>query len=69
MSNKYLLSGNIKKYRKRLGWTQQDLAIKSDLPFSLITKIEQGLNKNPSLQTLIKLKKALNISIDKMVSI
>lgn len=67
MSNKLLLLQNIKQSRKRLSWTQQDLAFKSGLPISVITKIEQGTATQPTIQTIIKLADAFNISIDDLI--
>lgn len=67
MSTKILLAENIKKYRKQLGWTQQELAVKSDLPFSVITKIEQRFTTRPEIQTVVKIAKALGITVDQLV--
>ncbi len=67
MSTINTLSKNIKKCRKQQGLTQQELAFKSDLPMSVITKIEQGLTTRPEIQTVVKIAKALNISLDKLV--
>lgn len=67
MSTEIYLSKNIKKNRIKLGWSQQDLATKANLPISIITKIEQGVTTRPEIQTVVKIAKALNVSIDKLV--
>lgn len=67
MSTKINLAENIKRRRKQLDWTQQELAIKSGLPISVITKIEQEVATQPTIQTIIKISKALDISIDELV--
>lgn len=67
MSNKLNLAENIKKRRKQLGWTQQELAVKSELPISVITKIEQGVATQPTIQTVLKIADALSSNIDKLL--
>lgn len=67
MSTKILLSENIRKYRRQLGLTQQALAVKAGLPLSILAKIEQKFSIQPTIQTVIKIADALNISIDELV--
>lgn len=67
MSTKILLSENIRKYRKQLGLTQQELAVKAGLPLSILAKIEQKFSIQPTIQTVTKIADALNISIDELV--
>lgn len=56
---------NLKYYRKQLHWSQEDLAEQSDLSTSYIKQIESGNEfKNISLTTLLKLSKALGVSIN-----
>lgn len=69
MPTKIDLAENVKKRRRQLGLTQQGLAIKAGLPISVITKIEQGVAKQPTIQTVTKISRALNISIDKLVDV
>lgn len=61
------LAKNIKKYRGQLGLSQRELSKISGVPLSMITKIEQGVSTHPTIQTVAKIAKALNISIDKLV--
>ena len=65
-SNK--LSNNIKKYRLKLGLSQDKLARKADMPYTTYLKIESGRTPNPGIQAVINIAKALEISIDKLVS-
>lgn len=59
-----IMRKNIKYYRKRLGYTQEQLAELSDLSVSYIKQIESKREfKNVSLTTLLKLAKTLEISI------
>lgn len=47
-----MLSTNIKKFRKKSKLSQEELAKKTDITYSTILKIESGVNKNPTLETL-----------------
>ena len=65
MSSGYLK--NLKKFRKKKGWSQERLAREADISYQTLIKIEQDRIKNPKLETLIKLAKALGVSIDKLI--
>lgn len=58
---------NIKKIRAKLGFTQDDLAKKADVKYTTLTKIESSVVKKPSVQTMAKIAKALNISIEELL--
>jgi transcriptional regulator with XRE-family HTH domain len=62
-----MLEQRIKQARKKVGWSQQKLAEKAGLSLAVITKIEQGVAKRPSIQTMMKLADALEISLDELV--
>ena len=62
-----MLEQKIKQVRKKVGWSQQKLAEKAGLSLAVITKIEQGIAKRPSIQTMVKLADALGISLDELV--
>ena len=62
-----MLSGNIKKYRQKLGLTQEDLARKADLSYNTIIKLEGKTRPDPRMETLIKLADGLEISLDELV--
>lgn len=57
----------IKKFRKEKGWRQDELAEKSGVPMSTITKIEAGFIKNPSIEKMAKIAKALEITVDELI--
>ncbi len=67
MSSK-IISKNIKKYRKKLGLSQDQLARKADIPYSTYLKIESGYTPNPSIQNVANIAKALNVSIDHLIN-
>jgi transcriptional regulator with XRE-family HTH domain len=62
------ISENIKKARNKKGVSQDRLSKMADVAYNTIIKIEGGKNDNPTLDTLKKIAKALNISIDELTS-
>ena len=60
---------NLVKLRKQKGWSQEKLAVESDISYNTIIKIERGGIKNPKIETVIKLAKALSVSIDDLAGI
>lgn len=58
---------NIKKLRTTAGLTQQKLAEMSGLATTQISALE-NTNENPSIETIIKIAKALNCSITDIVN-
>jgi len=65
MSNeKTTIGNNIKKYRNKLGISQDVLSKKSDLAFHTIAKIEAGATPNPTINTVKKIADALGVSLD-----
>ncbi|MFA7073713.1 MAG: helix-turn-helix transcriptional regulator [Endomicrobiaceae bacterium] len=66
--NIYMLIGRrIKEERQKRGLTQEELAVKAHIGTKFIGNIERGVSK-PSLDTFIKIAKALNISCDLLIS-
>lgn len=58
---------NLKKLRNKKRWSQERLAREAGISYHTLIKIEQDRIKNPKLETLIKLAKALGVSIDRLV--
>ena len=65
MSSGYLK--NLKRLRNKKGWSQERLAREAGISYQTLIKIEQDRIKNPKLETLIKLSKALGVSIDRLI--
>lgn len=63
----YPLSKNLKKLREKKGLSQDRLAKLADVANNTIIKIEQGKNINPRLDTLRKVAKALDVSVDNLI--
>ncbi|HOA83587.1 MAG TPA: helix-turn-helix transcriptional regulator [Thermodesulfovibrio thiophilus] len=68
MSKEILLIGkNIKKLRKQKGLSQDRLSKLADISYNTVIKLELGGITNPSIDTLQKLAKALNVSVDDLL--
>jgi transcriptional regulator with XRE-family HTH domain len=62
-----MIARRLKELRRKFGWSQQKLAEKAGLSYNTITKIEQGAATKPTIQTMIKIADAFQISLDKLV--
>ena len=62
-----MFSKNLVKIRKGKGLTQEGLARKADISYHTLVKLESGGIKNPKIDTVIKLAKALDIGLDELV--
>ena len=58
------IANNIKKYRKKKGLSQDKLAKLADVTHTTLVKLESGANDNPTVKTLSKVAKALNVTLD-----
>ncbi len=65
-SNK--ISSNIKKIRAEKGYSLEKVARLADLSLNTIVKIENGVNQNPTFETLQKIAKALDIKMDDLIN-
>jgi len=57
---------NLVKLRKQKGWSQEKLAVESNISYNTIIKIERGGIENPKIATVIKLADALGVTIDEV---
>lgn len=68
MSNeKSTIGKNIKKYRKKLGVSQDKLSKLAGMTFHTIAKIESGATPDPRIETLRKIAIALNVGVDDLI--
>jgi DNA-binding XRE family transcriptional regulator len=67
MSTENKISGNIKKFRAKLGLSQEILAQKADVKYTTLTKIESNVIKKPSVLIMAKIAKALGVSIEELL--
>lgn len=63
------LAERIRIRRTELGLTQEQLAIKAGIPYTTLSKIENDLVKNPTVNTLKKIADALEIKIDDLITL
>ena len=61
------LAENIKRLRKKKGWSQAELAKQIDSHLSNINRIETG-KYNPSLSLITKLAEVFDVTIDYLIS-
>ncbi|MEW5907914.1 MAG: helix-turn-helix transcriptional regulator [Patescibacteria group bacterium] len=68
MSSNQNLAKNITKLRKAKGLSQEKLARIADVANNTLIKMESGENQNPTLDTLKKVAKALEVSVDELIN-
>lgn len=66
-TDKNILWGNIKKLRKKLELTQEQLSKKADISYTSLTKIETWVIKDPSVYTVAKIAKAFDVTIESLL--
>ena len=66
-SKKSTISDNIKKFRNKLDISQDRLSKMADVTYNTVIKIESGANKNPTIDTLSKIAKALGVGVDDLI--
>ena len=65
---KKVISNNIRKYRKLRGYTQEQLALYTDLSYDFIRRIETSGGKSGfSVITLYKIATVLEIGLDDLI--
>jgi transcriptional regulator with XRE-family HTH domain len=68
MSSKESVIGkNMKKYRAKLGISQDKLSKLADITFHTITKIESGATSDPRIETVKRIAEALKVSVDDLI--
>ena len=66
-AHRRLLGHNIWNTRKKVGFTQEKLAEKSNLSTVFISRIERGV-ESPSVDNLVKIAKALGVNVADLVA-
>ena len=66
-NNSQNIGDKIKQIRNKQGITQDELARKSEIPYTTLTKIESNVITKPTIQTVAKIAKGLGISIDELI--
>jgi len=58
---------NLKKLRKQKGLSQDRLSKLADISYNTVIKLESGGITNPTIETLQKISKSLNVSVDDLI--
>jgi len=66
MSNNKI-ADNLKKLRDKNGYSLEKVARLADLSLNTIVKIENGVNQNPTIETLSKIAQALNVGVNDLI--
>ena len=61
------IAKNIKKYRQKLGISQDKLSRLADIAYNVIIKIESGATPNPTIETMAKIARGLGVSMENLV--
>ena len=61
------IAKNIKKYRAKMGVSQDKLSKIAGITLHTITKIESGATPDPRIETMAKIAKGLGVSIDDLI--
>ncbi|HQK58607.1 MAG TPA: helix-turn-helix transcriptional regulator [Candidatus Pacearchaeota archaeon] len=67
MATEINIGENVKKYRGKIGLSQEDFAKKSGVKYTTLTKIESNVIKKPSVLIMAKLAKTLGVSIEDLI--
>ena len=62
-----IIAKNIKKYRTKLGISQDKLSKLAGITLHTITKIESGATPEPRIETVKKIADALGVSIEDLM--
>lgn len=61
------IARNVRKYRKKLGVSQDRLSKLADITLHTLTKIESGATADPRIETVNKIATALGVSLDDLM--
>ena len=66
-SSKNSISKTVKRFREKMGLSQEKLARLADVSNNTIINIEAGKQDNPTIETLKKIAKALEVGVDDLI--
>jgi len=58
---------NFKKIRAQKGYSLERVARLAELSLNTVVRLESGVNKNPTIETLTKIAHALGVSVDDLI--
>jgi len=59
----------LKKFRRIAGFSQEELAARSGVDKGAISRLERGLRREPSYETVVRLARALNLEPEELVPV
>jgi len=62
------IAKNIKQIRQEKGISQDRLSKLADLSLNTVVTVESGVNPNPTIETLTKIAKALDVRVDDLIN-
>lgn len=62
-----VIGKNIKRLREKTGISQDKLSKLADLSSNTVAKLELTTKPNPTIETLLKIAKALNVKVDDLI--
>ena len=67
VSSKNNIAKTVKRLREKAGLSQEKLARLADVSNNTLINIEAGKQDNPTIETLKKIAKALNVPIEDLI--
>lgn len=64
---KSVIAENMKRYRKKIGVSQDKLSKMANVTYNTIIKIESGATYNPRVETLRRIAVALGVGVDDLI--
>jgi len=61
------IAGNVKILRSKKGISLEKVARLADVSLNTVIKIESGVNKNPTIDTIIKIAKAFGVGVEDLI--
>jgi len=61
------IAKNLKKIRQDKGISQDRLSKLADLSLNTVVTVESGANPNPTIETLTRIAKALDVGVDDLL--
>ena len=61
------IAKNLKKLRHKKGISKDRLSKLADLSLNTIVNIESGVNPNPTIDTLARIAKGLEVEVEKLI--
>ena len=58
---------NLKKLRQEKGISQDRLSKLADLSLNTVVTVESGANPNPTIETLTRIAKALEVGVNELI--